>query len=244
MNEKITCIIVDDEPAALQQMQRYARQTPFLEVMGTYNNGMEVLAHLQNQPAPDLIFLDIQMPELNGMDLAKILPPGTRIIFTTAFDRYAIEGYKVNALDYLLKPIDYAEFLSAATRARDSIHASKNNAAASSPTEQVKNYIFVKSEYKQLKIKLADILYIEGLKDYVKIHLSTESYPVVSLNSLKRLEEELPAGQFMRVHRSFIVALDKIDQIERSQIIIKDQRITIADQYRAAFNDFIQKKSV
>ncbi len=237
MTKSIRCIIVDDEPAALNQLVRYAEKTPSLELVGAFNNPMEVLDYLQKNSAPHLIFLDIQMPELNGMELSKVLPPEIKVIFTTAFDQYAIEGYKVNAVDYLLKPIDYSEFLAGVNKVKNHIEQQ------SSIAQSEKDYIFLKSEYQQLKINLSDILYIEGLKDYAKVHFVTDKKPILSLISLKKLEEKLPSNQFMRVHRSFIVALDKIDHIERSQIIINDQRITIGEQYRTAFFDFLERQS-
>lgn len=244
MNEKISCIIVDDEPAALGQLLRYVEKTPILQIAGSFNSAIEVLEYLQLHPAPQLIFLDIQMPDLSGMELAKNLPPETGIIFTTAFDQFAVAGYKVNAIDYLLKPINYAEFLTATTKAMQRIREKDLSKEIAKKEAPEIDYIFIKSEYKQMKITLPHIIYIEGLKDYAKIYLTTESAPILSLISLKKLEEELPSSQFMRVHRSFIVALDKIDHIERNQIIIGDQRITIAEQYRGLFHEFISKRSI
>lgn len=238
MEKVITCIVVDDEPAALSLMERYAERTPFLDLKAALPNGIEVLNYLQHNPAPDLIFLDIQMPDLNGLNLSKNIAPETKIIFTTAFDKYAIEGYKVNAVGYLLKPIDYTEFLEAATKVRDL------NAHVQTANNEQKNYIFIKSEYKQLKIYLSDILFIEGYKDYAKIHLSSSVHPVLSLISLKKMEEELPSSMFMRIHRSYIVQLDKIDQVERNQIVIGKHHLTVAEQYKAAFNTFIANKSI
>lgn len=244
MNEKISCIIVDDEPAALSQLLRYAEKTPILQVAASFSSAIEVLEFLQLHPAPHLIFLDIQMPDLSGMELAKQLPAQTRIIFTTAFDQFAVAGYKVNAIDYLLKPIDYAEFLTATTKALQRIREKEMTQETAKKDNPDTDYIFIKSEYKTMKITLSNIVYIEGLKDYAKIYLTTESAPILSLISLKKLEEELPSAQFMRVHRSFIVSLDKIDHIERNQIIIGEQRITIAEQYRGVFYDFISKRSI
>lgn len=238
MTETLNCIIVDDEPAALAQLVRYAEKTPFLKVLGAFNNPLQVLEFLQKQDAPQLILLDIQMPELNGLELSKVLPADIMIIFTTAFEQYAVSGYKVNALDYLLKPIDYSEFLAAVTKAK--IRTEQKTV----PDKPEEDYIFLKSEYLQLKINFSAILYIEGLKDYVKVYLSNEPRPILSLTSLKKLEERLPSDRFMRIHRSYIVALDKIDHIERSQVIIKDQRITIGEQYRTAFAEFLNKRSM
>ncbi len=237
MTTTLTCIIVDDEPAALNQLVRYAEKTPFLTILGAFNNPLQVLDYLNENEAPQLIFLDIQMPDLTGLELSKVLPPDIMIIFTTAFEQYALSGYKVNALDYLLKPIDYAEFLSAVTKAQS---RATRTPAQGRPEE---DYIFLKSEYLQIKINLADIIYIEGLKDYVKVFLTTETHPILSLTSLKKMEEKLPSDRFMRIHRSFIIALDKIDHIERSQVIIKNQRITVGEQYRAAFTGFLNKRS-
>lgn len=224
----ISCIIVDDEPMALQLLESYVLKTPFLELVGKYTNAIDVLQYFYEGGDAELIYMDIQMPELTGLELSKKLPPYTRIIFTTAFDQYAIEGYKVNAIGYLLKPFNYLEFLETAEKAM---------LLSSVPTEKtaMQDYMFVKADYKQIKVPYSDILYIEGLKDYVKIYLTTQPQPLVTLLSLKKLEEQLPAERFMRVHRSFIVALDKVQVVERSQIVFGNQRITIADANKEAF---------
>jgi len=240
MARKITCLIVDDEPMALNLVENYVLKTPFLQLVQKCNSGLEALSYL-NEEKVDLIFLDIQMPDLTGLQLAKVLPKSTRIIFTTAFDQYAIEGFKVEALDYLLKPFDYSEFLEAANKAREWFELIQNQEKA---TPKNTEFLFVKSEYKQIKVILKDVLYFEGLKDYIKIWLVNNPKPILTLMSLKTLEEELPASQFMRVHRSFIVALDNIDTVERSQILINNQRITVSDQYKQVFLDFITKNSL
>ncbi len=240
-NLKITCVIVDDEPMALNLVENYVEKTPFLELKQKCSSAIEAMEFLKTNPV-DLLFLDIQMPDLSGIEFSKMLPKETRVIFTTAFDQYALEGFKVEALDYLLKPFDYAEFLAAANKAQtwfELVNAKTNN-----PVSEEKDFLFVKSEYKQLRIKLADVLYFEGLKDYIKIWLKDNPKPILTLMSLKSLEEELPESQFMRVHRSFIVSLKNVETIERSQIIINKQRITVSEQYKPRFLEFINKNSL
>ena len=240
MGNKISCLIVDDEPMALNLVESYVLKTTFLHLVKKCSSGIQALAYLDEERV-DLIFLDIQMPDLTGLQLAKVLPKSTRIIFTTAFDQYAIDGFKAQALDYLLKPFDYAEFLGAANKAKEYFDLIGNQGKKGSAE---KDFIFVKSEYRQLKIELKDILYIESLKDYVKIYLKEISKPILTIMSLKVLEEELDKDRFMRVHRSFIVALYNIDVIERSQIVINKQRITISDQYKANFLEFVANNSL
>ncbi|PKB44378.1 LytTR family two component transcriptional regulator [Cellulophaga sp. RHA19] len=238
---KITCVIVDDEPMALNLVENYVQKTPFLELKNKCNSAIEALSFIQENPV-DLLFLDIQMPDLTGIEFSKMLPKNTRVIFTTAFDQYALESFKVEALDYLLKPFDYAEFLSAANKANNWFSLTKRNEQQTKQTNE-KEFLFVKSEYKQLRIKLADVLYFEGLKDYIKIWLKNNPKPILTLKSLKALEEELPSTDFMRVHRSFIVSLKNIEVIERSQIVINNQRITVSEQYKPQFLAYIQNNS-
>ena len=240
--QKITCVIVDDEPMALNLVETYVEKTPFLELKNKCSSAIEAMEFLKTNPV-DLLFLDIQMPDLSGIEFSKMRPKETRVIFTTAFDQYALEGFKVEALDYLLKPFDYAEFLVAANKANtwfELIKGKKQQIVLSVEKE----FLFVKSEYKQLRIKLADVLYFEGLKDYIKIWLKDNPKPILTLMSLKSLEEELPESQFMRVHRSFIVSLKNVETIERSQIIINKQRITVSEQYKPRFLEFINKNSL
>lgn len=236
---KINCIIIDDEPLALDLVETYVTKTPFLELKGKCLNAFEAMKIVSSEKI-DLLFLDIQMPDMNGVEFSKTLPPDVRIIFTTAFKDYAFEGFKVNAVDYLLKPFNYQEFLKAANKALHWL-----NAPEEKPENGYRdNFIFVKSEYRQLKINLDEVYYFEGLKDYIKIWLNSQPKPVLTLMSLKTLEQELPPVRFMRVHRSFIVALDKIESVERSQIIINKERITIAEQYKSKFQAFIENKSI
>ncbi|WP_218747109.1 MULTISPECIES: LytR/AlgR family response regulator transcription factor [Winogradskyella] len=238
---KITCVIVDDEPMALNLVESYVEKTPFLDFKKKCSSAIEAMEYIKTNPV-DLVFLDIQMPDLTGLEFSKMLPKETRVIFTTAFDHYALEGFKVEAIDYLLKPFDYAEFLAAANKANAWFELVKGQ--KQSIVSEEKEFLFVKSEYKQLRIKLADVLYFEGLKDYIKIWIKDNPKPILTLMSLKSLEEELPSTQFMRVHRSFIVSLNNINVIERSQIIINDQRITVSEHYKPKFVEFINNNSL
>ncbi|WP_211267547.1 LytR/AlgR family response regulator transcription factor [Pseudotamlana agarivorans] len=241
---KLSCVIVDDEPMALNLVESYVEKTPFLELKKKCSSAIEALDFL-NTETVDLLFLDIQMPDLTGLEFSKMLPKNTRVIFTTAFDQYAIEGFKVDALDYLLKPFDYAEFLIAANKARRWYELLKGHTSKTSTVlPEEKEFLFVKSEYKQLRIKLSDVLYFEGLKDYIKIWLRGNPKAILSLMSLKSLEEELPKSDFMRVHRSFIVSLKNIEVVERSQILINNQRITVSEQYKSKFLEFINQNSL
>ncbi|WP_425657937.1 LytR/AlgR family response regulator transcription factor [Tenacibaculum ascidiaceicola] len=240
---KISCIAVDDEPMALNLVESYIEKTPFLELKAKCSNALEAMDFIKTTPI-DLLFLDIQMPDLSGIEFSKMLSKNSRVIFTTAFDQYALEGFKVEALDYLLKPFDYAEFLTAANKAQNWFELVKSQKAPHKLLSEEKEFLFVKSEYKQLRIKLSDVLYFEGLKDYIKIWLKNQPKPILTLMSLKSLEQELPESQFMRVHRSFIVALNNINIIERSQIIINNKRITVSEHYKPKFLEFINKNSL
>ena len=239
----IKCAIVDDEPLAVELLASYVKKIPFLELCGKYNNATDALHGIGETPV-DLLFLDIQMPELNGLELSKMLPENTRIVFTTAFNQYAVDGFRVNALDYLLKPISYADFLEASNKALQwfqLVQQQSDPRVAATPEEEVKS-IFVKSEYKLLQINLDDIRYIEGLKDYVKIYTEQSPHPILSLMNMKSIEQMLPASRFIRVHRSFIVQKSKIREIERNRIVFGDVYIPIGDSYKQAFQDFINAR--
>ncbi|HOY30908.1 MAG TPA: LytTR family DNA-binding domain-containing protein [Bacteroidales bacterium] len=235
----INCIIVDDEPLALDLLESYVRKTSFLHLAARCSNAFEAIEVINNERV-DLIFLDISMPELNGLEFSRTLSKEQKVVFTTAYEKYALEGYKVDALDYLLKPYNYEEFLKAANKVRAWFQMSDTIPSAPEPTKA----IFVKSEYKLIKIDLGQILFIEGLKDYVKIVLLDKEKSVLSLMSLKSLELQLPPEQFMRIHRSYIINLNKIEQIERNQVIIGKTRITIADIYKEKFMKYIDSKSM
>lgn len=237
---KLTCIVIDDEPLAVELMESYVRKTPFLELRGTFYSATAAFESLEQNPV-DLLFCDIQMPELSGMELARMLPAGTRIIFTTAFSTYAVEGFRVNAIDYLLKPISYPDFLSAADKALKYFEMART--VRDSDRKEVDS-ILVKTEYRLQRIALDDILYIEGLKDYVKIYLRDSDVPVLSLMSMKSLEEELPADRFVRVHRSFIVQPSLMSYIERGRVVFGQARIPVSDTYRQSFQDFLSAHSI
>lgn len=250
---KLRCLVIDDEPLAVELMEGYVRKTPFLELAGSYGSGTAAFAALREHPV-DLLFCDIQMPGLNGMELSRMLPEATRVIFTTAFSQYAVEGFRVQAVDYLLKPISYTDFLSAANKALQWFELKRRAEEAGRPTDPPKGderkpgkaprSIFVKTEYRLQQIDLERILYIEGLKDYVKIHVEGEANPVVSLLSLKALEEQLPTDRFIRVHRSYIVQPSKIHTIERNRIVFGSERIPVSENYRPAFYDFLARHSL
>ena len=236
---KLSCAIIDDEPLAVELMESYVRKTPFLELQGLFGSGVAAFGMLRDRPV-DLLFCDIQMPGLNGVEFSRMLPADTRVIFTTAFSRYAVEGFRVNAVDYLLKPISYADFLAAAQKALEWFELKRR---AGAPADDLRS-IFVKTEYRLRQIELERILYIEGLKDYVKIHVEDEPHPVLSLMSLKSLEEQLPTDRFIRVHRSYIVQPAKIRTIERNSIVFGRERIPISENYRQAFFDFLSDRSL
>lgn len=238
----LNCIVVDDEPLALGLIVSYVKKTPFLNLIGSYSNAMDAAKSFDNQK-PYLIFLDIQMPEMNGLEFSKLIGDKTKVIFTTAFQQYAIEGFKVNALDYLLKPISYTDFLQSAQKALNWFEMTNNaNKSVAAPIEEEKKSIFVKTEYKLVQVELDKILYIEGMKDYVKIFIEGEQFPILSLMSMKSLETTLPASQFMRVHRSYIVHANKIKEVERNRIIFGKTYIPVSDSYKDVFQEFIDKR--
>ena len=231
----LNCAIVDDEPLALNLLESYVNKTPFLHLAGKYSSAVQAMKELPGKQV-DLLFLDIQMPELNGLEFSKMVDQRTRIIFTTAFGQYAIDGYKVNALDYLLKPISYVDFLQAANKAVQWFELLQR------PKEEIDS-IFVKSEYKLVQIELKNILYVEGLKDYIKIYEEGEAKPILSLMSMKAMEELLPPSRFIRVHRSYIVQKDKIRIIDRGRIVFGKNYIPISDSYKQTFQEFLDKRS-
>lgn len=243
---KLRCAIVDDEPLALGLLESYVKKTPLLELNGAYSSAIQAMKNLPENPV-NLIFLDIQMPELNGLEFSRMIPQDTRIIFTTAFEQYALDGYKVNALDYLLKPVSYSDFMQAVNKAvkwfelQQKAEENSNNFIQASSES---NYIYIKSDYKLIQINLDKILYIEGLKDYIKIHLEDDPRPILSLVSMRAMEEKLPSSRFLRVHRSFIVQKQKIKVIDKGRIVFGKEYIPISDSYKQELQNYVNEHIV
>ena len=234
---KIRCLAIDDEPLALKQIGAYIEKTPFFEAVALCSSAFDALQYIREDQV-DLLFVDINMPDLNGMDFVKALEKKKPVIFTTAYSEYAIEGFQVDALDYLLKPISYALFLKSANKAKTWFDM-KNKAPETTQTNQ--DYLFVKSEHRLIRIRLTDIKYIEGSNEYIIIHLIKEK-PVTTLMRMKNMEAELPENLFMRIHRSFIVNLSQVKVVERNRIIFDEKiYIPIGDQYKERFHQFLDK---
>ena len=240
----LNCIAVDDEPLALGLVCAFIDKTPFLNLVGRYSSAVEALHGLHSQEV-DLVFLDIQMPDLTGIELARLMAQAQqgkhapRIIFTTAFNQFALDGYKVDALDYLLKPFNYEEFLRATTKAKAYFDLI-NRPAAATPTPvalpvQEDEYLFLKVEYQLVRVSLSDILYIEGLKDYVKIYTSQQNRPILTRLNLKAMESKLPIELFCRVHLSYIVSLQKITSFQKTKLHIGKQEIPIGNKFSEQF---------
>ncbi|NSL90434.1 LytR/AlgR family response regulator transcription factor [Chitinophaga solisilvae] len=235
----IKCIAVDDEPLALEIIEDYIRKVPFLNLAGKFENAATALHFLREEPV-DLVFLDIKMPDITGIQFLKSLKYPPLVVFTTAYGEYALDGFNLDVVDYLLKPVPFERFLKAATKASEILAVTQQKGA---PLEAawVNDYIFIKTEYKIIKINLEDILFIEALKDYTKIY--THNLPVLTLRSLKSFETRLPADKFIRVHRSYLVSLNKINSVEKNTVMIANQSIPISDGYRDRFYDVINKNS-
>lgn len=230
---KIRCLVIDDKPLAISVLADYIRRTDFLELAGSTTNPLEGLKIVQEQ-AIQLVFLDIQMPELNGLSFMKLVGKRSHVILTTAYSKYALEGYEHDVTDYLMKPISFERFYRAAEKANNAIRLSGNSLRESNNNEvNSVSYLFIKTEYRIQKIDLADILFVEGLQNYVSIHTSTSR--ILSLQTMKKMEAQLPAEKFLRVHRSFIIALKHISFIEKSRIRIGSAEIPIGNSYRSHF---------
>lgn len=233
----LRCVVVDDEPLAATLIESYVEKTPNLQSVGTFNSAQDAVRTILSGNI-DVVFLDIEMRQLNGIEFARIIPPSTKVVFTTAYENHAIAAFRLNALDYLLKPISYEEFLSAVNKA---VEFKQLQSKATEP-EINPGFIMVKSEYKILQIEIAKILYIEGDKDYVKIFVEGNDKSIMTITSMRNIEARLPQNQFMRVHRSFIVNTSKISVIERNRIVFGNKYIPVGDSYKAAVNELISSR--
>ena len=237
----LRCIVVDDEPLAVKMLENFIARTPFLTLEASYTDPVLALSEIRTR-APHLAFLDIQMPDLDGMELSRMIPSGTRIIFTTAFKQYAFESYEVSALDFLLKPVRYQKFLEAAEKARQWFEMQE---AAQQNVQQEQQTLFIKADGVMQKIAMDDILYLEGMKDYVRIHRTGGRSPLLTHLTMKAAEEMLPSGRFMRVHRSYIVALDKIDAVTgTNDISVGNMLIHVSDACRESFETWLKSRSL
>ena len=233
----IRVLAIDDEPLALQQLAAYIRKIPYLELVAECQSALEA-KEILNQENIDAIFCDINMPDLNGMDFVKSLQMPPLIVFTTAYSEYAVEGFKVDAVDYLLKPFGLDDFRRAANRIQERLSATPKTV----PEEPVDDTIFIKTDYRVVKIAISDIRYVEGMSEYLKIHLDSQPKPVVTLLSMKKMEEYLPS-HFMRIHRSYIINLKKIQEVNKNRVIMDaDTYLPISDNYKEAFNNYLSTK--
>ena len=238
----IRCLAIDDEPLALQQLVAYISKVPFLQLAAQCQSALEARAFLEHDTA-DAIFCDINMPDLNGMDFVKSLAVPPLVVFTTAYSEYAVEGFRVNAVDYLLKPFGLQDFQRAANRLKERL---ENNAlAVSSPSVAgfpADNTLFLKTDYRIVKVSIPDIRYVEGMSEYLKVWVEGEAKPIISLLSMKKMEERLP-GNFMRIHRSYIINLDKIREVNKNRVIMDaDTYLPVGDMYKEAFQDYLDTK--
>lgn len=229
----IKCIAIDDEPLALAQLAGYIARIPFLSLVASCRDAFEAIETLSSQKV-DLLFIDINMPDLNGLDFVRSLREHPLVVFTTAYSEYAVDGFKVEAVDYLLKPFSFQDLLQAANKAYKCLEQKTGG--------NYDDFLFVKSDYRVTRIRLADIRYIEGMSEYVRIYIEGEDKPLMPLLSMKRLEEALPPSQFMRVHRSYIVNLNKIVEISRLRIVFGNTYIPVGDIYKDKFLEYVNGK--
>ena len=231
----LSCIIVDDEPLAVKLIESFVAKTPNLELLGSFTDSVEAINAIKDQK-PNLLFLDIQMPDLNGMELSHMLPDGVKVIFTTAFKEYAFESYEVNAVDFLLKPIRYNKFIAAVEKAE---HLISLESRAESGEAQQKKTMFIRVDGELRQVNFNRILYVEGMKDYVRFHVEGEAHPLTTHMTMKAVEDALPTDSFMRINRSYIVRLDKIRTVDRNLCVyIGDEIIRVTDAYREAFENY------
>ena len=243
----IKCLAIDDEPLALQQLSSYVKKTPYLQLVGACQSALEAKEIMQKEWI-DAIFIDINMPDLNGMEFVKQMDRPPMVVFTTAYSEYALEGFKVDAVDYLLKPFGLQDFLRAAQKVRHRYEL-ENPATQSNPNEEAvgidADAMYLKSDYKTVRINISDIRYVEGMSEYLKIYLEGEKKPLIVLLSMKRLEERLPSNTFMRIHRSYIINLKKIREVNKNRVVLgEDAYLPIGDLYKETFNDYLASKFV
>ncbi|WP_247234057.1 LytTR family DNA-binding domain-containing protein [Telluribacter sp. SYSU D00476] len=244
-----TCIIVEDEPLARSLLEQYIQKIPYLQLVNQFSNALSALDFLHHNSV-DIMFSDIQMPEVTGIAMLKILQKKPLIILTTAYSEYALEGYELDVADYLLKPITFERFIKSVEKVTRRLHVAQPTVAQPLPevpalskaAEPQQSFIFVKDGTRLVKVRLDEITYIEGLKDYVAIH--TIQKKIVSLQTMKSLESQLPADRFIRIHNSYIVALEAIESIDREKVQIGAVYLPISDTYRKAFREFIERNQI
>ena len=234
----IRCLAVDDEPLALRQLVSYIEKVPFLELTAQCHSAVEARDVL-NREAVDVLFCDINMPDLNGMEFVKSLQAPPLIVFTTAYSEYAVEGFRVDAVDYLLKPFGLQDFQRAANRVRERLQPQPQQPQADTPDDDV---LFVKTDYRVVKVHISDIRYVEGMSEYLKLHLDSQPKPIITLLAMKTLEERLPRN-FMRIHRSYIVNLDRIVEVNKNRVILDaDTYLPVGDSYKEQFTAYLNQK--
>ncbi|MBP3826835.1 MAG: response regulator transcription factor [Prevotella sp.] len=234
----IRCLAIDDEPLALQQLTAYIKKIPFLELVDSCQSAHDALT-VMNQEVIDAIFVDINMPDLNGMDFVKSLPVPPLVVFTTAYSEYAVEGFKVDAVDYLLKPFGLTDFQRAANKVK-ARYDQQNTAVIAQDEEDT---LFLKTDYKVIRIDMKDIRYVQSMSEYLKIFLEGRAKPVIVLLSMKKMEERLPENQFMRIHRGYIINLKKIQEVNKNRVIMDEETyLPIGDNYKEAFNSYLESK--
>ena len=244
----IKCLIIDDEPLAVAQLEKYVGRVPFLECIASCNSAVEALEVLAGGNV-DVMFVDINMPDINGMQLVRSLSNPPMVVFTTAYPEYAVEGFKVSAVDYLLKPIGFDDFLKAANKVNEMYTLRSGSASLAEPlptdTGVCGDSLFVKSDYRIIRVPFNSIIYVESMSEYVRIFVEDKAKPIVSLLSMKKIEEVLPADVFMRVHRSYVVNLCKIKEVSKMRILYDgDIAVPVGDMYKDAFYDYIDKRFI
>lgn len=236
---KLNCIIIEDEPLARNLLSDYVKKVPSLNLVQAFGNPLEALEVLRTQPV-DILFLDVQMPQLTGISLLKVLQHKPMVILTTAYSEYALEGYELDVADYLLKPVTFERFLKSVDKVSQRLTESRPTSIIE--TQAMPDYVFVKDGTKSVKVMLDEILFVEGLKDYVTIH--TMQQKITTLQRMKTLEEQLPADKFIRIHNSYIVAVQAIDVVHKNEVQIGASSLPIGDTYRKSFREFIEKKHI